>query len=503
MIVTKQIPVQRTVTKAKRLSKKCINTTSRVKSESNVNRVNASISSSSDWPTQNVKSDTVDKDNDFLDTVHSPGKVALEQRHLKQLSSSITPIAILGGTASVYSKALGHSSSTLSPLSALYLLLLALQYAIMPRLSKKFIHPKTNSNTIALTEELFKFAMGIVGFVATQSSKTQLLYTAKNWTFMSSIWAAGLPSALYALQGVLTYTAYRNLDGVTFNGLTQFKTLSAALCCYIVLGKRQSTWQMVALSLLFFSTLLFQGTFQSIVKIAMSYGSTRESDGDIPSRSSFPLLQRYSKQKLSGLILRVRNRNVAPVNQEATSSASKNHILWGIVPCLTATLLSGLAGSFSQKSLQTASSKTMHVVSRDAYLYSAEISFFSALCLIGSMVYSRQTVLNRISRDRLSRKITRDHDSEKGSTLDKSVFQYWSWGTFIPIVVKAAGGILTALVHKHSGSVMKGFSLVLGLVLSGVLQQVLDGKDLSFTQLLGTVLVLLSSWLHFTNPTIN
>jgi UDP-sugar transporter A1/2/3 len=79
-------------------------------------------------------------------------------------------------------------------------------------------------------------------------------------------------------------------------------------------------------------------------------------------------------------------------------------------------------------------------------------------------------------------------------------FDYWSWKTFIPITVKATGGILTALVHKQSGSVMKGFSLVLGLVISALLQTILDGEDLTMSQIFGTALILLSSWLHFTSP---
>jgi UDP-sugar transporter A1/2/3 len=65
----------------------------------------------------------------------------------------------------------------------------------------------------------------------------------------------------------------------------------------------------------------------------------------------------------------------------------------------------------------------------------------------------------------------------------------------IPVVVKALGGIATVLVHKHAGSVPKGFALVLGLVLSGMLER----EPLTFPQLLGTVLVLASSWVHFTS----
>jgi len=87
-------------------------------------------------------------------------------------------------------------------------------------------------------------------------------------------------------------------------------------------------------------------------------------------------------------------------------------------------------------------------------------------------------------------------DSKKSS----SFFQHWTYATLLPITTKATAGLLTALVHRHLGSVIKGFALVLGLVFSALLQFVLEGVDLSGGQLVGTALVLLSSWLHFTNP---
>ena len=72
--------------------------------------------------------------------------------HTSLMTRTIAPMAIIGGTFSVYSSAmkLSHKNSDLTPLSILYLLLLALNYAIMPRLSRRFIHPKTNKRSVAL-----------------------------------------------------------------------------------------------------------------------------------------------------------------------------------------------------------------------------------------------------------------------------------------------------------------------------------------------------------------
>lgn len=350
----------------------------------------------------------------------------------------IGPIAIIGGTASIYSAALSHSSSTLTPISALYLILLALNNSIMPRISKRYVHPGTNKRSLALVEEIVKFTMGIVGFLITDN-----LSSIKNWTLNSSVIAAGFPSALYAIQAVFTYTAYQNLDSVTFNGLTQMKTLTAALCCFFVLGKVQSPMQIVALSLLSITPLVFQG--------------------------------------------KVFKRKKVKVEKMSQAANRRHRFLWGILPCLGATTLSGLAGAFSQKSLQMVGGS----MERNAYFYSAEISFFTAVCLMLSMGSES------LKQPRSEGELAKEGNSRAGGG---SFFEHWTWQTMIPITVKASGGILTALVHKHSGSVMKGFALVLGLVFSALLQTFLDGDDLTVGQMCGTALVLLSSWLHFTSP---
>ena len=364
----------------------------------------------------------------------------------------------------------------------------------MPRITKKYVSPKVNKESTALVEEVVKMSMGIGGFILTECTQTatsaanvnrdmmgitalvqNIQKATSNWSIESSILAAGLPSALYAIQGVLTYTSYQHLDSVTFNGLTQIKTLSAALCCYLVLGKMQSKIQIIALGLLSLSTLIFQGMLDEVISKVLSRNKTNHEKKNVNE----------PKQHDSDALLNI---------------DGKKRFFLGIVPCLAATLLSGLAGAFSQRSLQT----IVGSMERNAYFYSAEISFFSALCLVISMVtkkmFSQKSIDNGSSLG-----VTKKYDKDKAViSLQKkaSYFDYWTWQTLVPIFVKATGGILTALVHKHSGSVMKGFSLVLGLVFSALLQTVLDGKNLSLTQLGGTALVLLSSWLHFTNPSM-
>ena len=78
----------------------------------------------------------------------------------------VGPVSLVGGTAAIYSSLLQHPSSTLTELSLLFMILLAMQYALQPRLSKKYISPKTNKQSVALVEEVVKTSMAALIFLS-------------------------------------------------------------------------------------------------------------------------------------------------------------------------------------------------------------------------------------------------------------------------------------------------------------------------------------------------
>jgi UDP-sugar transporter A1/2/3 len=307
----------------------------------------------------------------------------------------------------------------------MYMLLLAIQYTIQPRTTRKLMDNRTNKQTAALVEEVVKTS--IAGTLLLTRTSSEAL---AGWTLSSSLVVAAIPAVLYAVQGVLTYTAQQHLDSVTFNGLSQTKTLSAAFFCYLIMNKPQSPIQILALAGLLVSALLFQGV------------------------------------------------NPFQRNATETKKRSGRRFALGVVPCVAATVLSGLAGAFSQKGLQLTGG-----TGRDPFLYAMEVSSYSGICLLASVL------IQRVSRER------------KQSTAPTGrLFAHWTWPTLLPVVLKAIGGILTVLVHKHAGSVAKGFALMFGLVLSGILQSALDGENMTVHHVLGTVLVMVSGWAHFTHP---
>ena len=84
---------------------------------------------------------------------------------------------------------------------------------------------------------------------------------------------------------------------------------------------------------------------------------------------------------------------------------------------------------------------------------------------------------------------------------EKGFFHNWTPQTLIPITTNALGGIIVGLVTKYAGSVKKGFALIFGLLVSGVLQSFTEeDKTVSFEQVVGGILASLSLWMYGAFP---
>ena len=66
----------------------------------------------------------------------------------------------------------------------------------------------------------------------------------------------------------------------------------------------------------------------------------------------------------------------------------------------------------------------------------------------------------------------------------------------MPVLSQALGGIIVGLVTKRLGGISKGFAIVGGLSITGVLQSVLERQVLQLELYVALLLVVLSTWLH-------
>lgn len=358
----------------------------------------------------------------------------------------------------------------LTPTAITCMSLLALQFGIQPILVRKYTPQTIVRSSVVLVQEVVKF--GIAGAVYFSGTKKDTRekdlegISVKTW-----IAFAGLPAFLYTIQNVAALMAYQNLEALTFNVLNQTKILSAALSCYFVMGKRQSKMQVVSLCILILSTLVIEQILRpsAFVSLLSSGGGA----------TSFGL-----QNTLNGIA-------GAFSSMRSMASGAGRRATHGILPILTASLISGMAGALTQKNLQGSkgnvsilskrrSKKTNPPASRppkNAYLFSMEMNVASIILLVASLGLS-----------------------SSGRTILRSgtFFSNWTPETFIPVVTNSIGGILVGLVTKHAGSVRKGFALIFGLLLSGICQA--GGAGIRAHQIAGGLLAATSLWMHTTHP---
>jgi len=326
--------------------------------------------------------------------------------------------------------------------------LLACQFGIQPIVTKKYTSIKIIKSTVILTQEIIKLIIGILGI--SLSNKTSWSKVSSQWTIKSWLRLALIPATIYLIQNMCSLLAYQNLDAMTYNVLNQTKTLSAAFCCYLFLGKKQSTVQIASLLLLLLAALVMEKIISVDIMLIPYYWITNFGSG----------------MNTSDMTEDHNNNNMI------SNLSSPRHFSHGVVPIMCASFLSGLAGALTQKSLQTGQ--------RNALLFTIELCIASILILLVSFV--------TISDD--GRQIR-----------DRGFFHEWNIYTMIPILTNATGGILVGLVIKHAGSVRKGFALIFGILLSGLIQSyTLDTKSLSTEDMAGGVLAALSLWMHATYP---
>jgi len=141
---------------------------------------------------------------------------------------------------------------------------------------------------------------------------------------------------------------------------------------------------------------------------------------------------------------------------------------FGLIMVATASMLSGMSAALTQQAL-------VDFRKRQPFFFSAEMALYGIFFLLLNLLFNNDI---------------------KGGGL----FSHWDLLTLIPVITNACGGLIVGLVTKYAGGVVKGFSLIVGIIITGIAQYFVDGKPLGPKDGLGIVLVSVSIFLHSRYP---
>jgi UDP-sugar transporter A1/2/3 len=387
---------------------------------------------------------------DRLESRHFPSNFRQNRRH-----SQKSPRFYRSSTTQL------QSAAAMPSISWFYLSLLAVQFGCQPLLTKAYAPSNIIRSTVVLAQDIVRFLLCGM-FLMFSGSWNAALH---QWTLKGALLGAGIPSMLYLIQNYCALMAYQNLPPITFNVLNQTKTLSAALCCFLVMGRRQSRLQVVSLLMLLLSALVIEKV------VPIFHWKDRQSIEEEKDQKAIDLDSiDQTSQMATGVVPVLIASVISGLGKfKSFDFHRRTKVVHTNIPFLC---VCGIAGALSQRNLQT--------LGCNSYVFSMELAFFSSMIMLASMVLG--------SPD--GKKIRKD-----------GIGEGWTWKTWIPVIANASGGVVVGLVTKHAGAVKKGFALIFGLILSGILQKCfLSDEGLSSEQVAGGILASLSLWMHSNFP---
>ncbi|EQC39685.1 hypothetical protein SDRG_03113 [Saprolegnia diclina VS20] len=184
----------------------------------------------------------------------------------------------------------------------------------------------------------------------------------------------------------------------------------------------------------------------------------------------YMLGKRQSHIQLGALVLLVASAVLIAVGGRSANAVVADELarITGMTRACIAAVLSALAGTIIQKALQREA--------RDAYVVTIELAGISIFTNVWPIVLGAS--------------------AESASPL----WDGWTGLTLVTLFIQACGGVLVGFVIKYSGNIKKSFAVVLGLLLTAVLESVWNGKAFGAPGYIASICVMLSTLLYTKYP---
>jgi len=293
-------------------------------------------------------------------------------------------------------------------------------------------------NTVAvfLGEVVKLIASLVLFFISTKSFKESFSALYKHFVtdFLDTI-KVGVPAFIYTIQNFLLFVAIENLDAGTYMVTYQLKILTTAFFTVLMMKRRLSVAQWLALMILVAGVAIVQYSAKNDKAVADLTNSTLNS-------TPFPDLVNTTQMAL------------APAKVHEKESP-----IFGLFCVIVACFLSGFAGIYFEKVLK---GSNVSVWLRNVQLASLSIPIGLGVIFI--------------------------RDREK--VFADGFMQGFDWVVWSVVLLQALGGLVVAVVIKYADNILKGFATSIAIVVSCVASIFIFGLFPKLLFIAGTALVI-------------
>ncbi|KAI4273947.1 MAG: hypothetical protein LQ337_004282 [Flavoplaca oasis] len=250
--------------------------------------------------------------------------------------------------------------------------------------------------------------------------------------FTGDSWKVAIPASLYVLQNTLQYFAISNLDTATFQVTYQFKILPTALFSVILLRRRITPRQWLALLLLMIGVVIVQKPAADSTSLPPLKGP------HIGFHSPWSLAGFRGISSPAMAHLSKRSATYEGIQEDDALEYPKADASMGIAAALMGCVVSSLASVYFERILKDA----INPVS--LWVRNVQLSFYSMFPALFIGVFYMD-----------GEKIARD-----------GFFAGYNWAVWSTLILQALGGMVVSLCVKHADNISKSFAMSISILIS-------------------------------------
>ncbi|KAI6206921.1 hypothetical protein M3Y94_00970000 [Aphelenchoides besseyi] len=272
--------------------------------------------------------------------------------------------------------------------------------------------PQFIKTVAVLFNELIKLVTALILFTISTGSTVQSFKQHYFVEWLDTL-KVGVPALIYTIQNFLLYVAVEHLDAGTFMVTYQLKILTTALFTVLMLKRRLSILQWIALGILTAGVALVQWS------------------ADEGAKEAAKAIQQLNSTLNSSTI----TTTLPPVDDHSAPATQQPLIGFGAV--LSACLMSGFAGIYFEKILKGSDVSI--------WLRNVQLATF-AIPIACAMIIGKD--FTRVQQ--------------------KGLMHGFDWVVWCAIMLQSLGGLIIAVVVKYADNILKAFATSVAIIVSSV-----------------------------------